>query len=276
MGVSILSALGYALALYFLGLEVFYIYIHLPIVHLPIAVDISDGVKEMVESQIRGILFWLAVVSLTYLTLLFCFSALFIVLRSFIGLVTFFRPDLKAAIDEAEREAERKAERKAKNKEKPSKRAIWGRTLLNVFLCTIHITNDAIYNRSKDAASFKEGVLQRFKYMGDKARVIISTEILILFFIFFLGSIISLVRTVVRRHRQQCTVAHANADEESRLTPNEIIMVEAQQNTTTRLPVLEEKLIDLSTGMDAMYEKIESYVVSTGATKKDEEPLIKL
>ncbi|KIK58540.1 hypothetical protein GYMLUDRAFT_245961 [Collybiopsis luxurians FD-317 M1] len=277
MGASILSALGYAIALYWLVIQSFYVYIH-----LPIAVDISSGFKEWTKSQMRGLTFCSAFVSLSYLSLLFWLSVLRI-LRGSTGLATSVSPELKTAADE--HTAERKAKEEGENKKMPSKRAVWGRTVLNIFSCTVIIVNDAIFNCPKDAASFK-GFFQRFEYLG---QTVIFTQIGALAFmsllavvLYVLWTIGTLVFFLVRRTSrlfcsQSGAIARADADEESRLAPNEMIEVEEPQNTTTRWHVLEGKLIDLSDGIDAVYEKMESYAAPRDATKQeDEEPSIEL
>ncbi|KIK64008.1 hypothetical protein GYMLUDRAFT_241230 [Collybiopsis luxurians FD-317 M1] len=262
----IISLIRYGVALYGLLLEAFY-----PFDTLPFAITISDGVKESLKSQARAVISWSAIVSLSFILLFFYLLALFTSLRCALGLFMRLRPDLKEIAKK--RVAERKAKREAENKKKPSKLAVLGRILSNLFFSIAMIINDAVFNRAEDAASYQDGVYQRFQLLRDQTRPILRVQIVLLTFIFVFAAIFTLVRAMVRQRRQQRAAARASADEESRLAPGEMVEVEAQQIPTR---VLDEKLIDLSDSMDVVYEKMESYAAPSDATKQNEEPLIKL
>ncbi|KIK63438.1 hypothetical protein GYMLUDRAFT_41124 [Collybiopsis luxurians FD-317 M1] len=215
--------------------------------------------------------FWSAIISFSFLSLFLSLLTIFIMLRCTIGLVMYLRPNLKAIINR--HAAERNARREAENKKKPSKRAVWAGVFLYAYTGINMIIIDAMFHHSKDAATFKDRFLPHFMYFCEKARVAVHAQILALSFLFLSVTIFSLVRAIVCQHRQQylCVPARTDADKERCSVPGETVDVEAQQAAPH---VLEQILIDLSDGMNSIYEKMELFV-TPDVTKQDKEPLIK-
>ncbi|KAJ3826206.1 hypothetical protein F5880DRAFT_1546465 [Lentinula raphanica] len=258
----ILSFIRYAVAFYGLALEAFYPFDCLPF-------TISDEMKESLKAQAKDINYFSAVVSLSFLAVFFYFAAIFALIHGSVRLAMRYRPKFRQLVEK--RMAEKAL--KAQNKKKRSRRAVLRGVLFNLLFSVFLIINDVIFNRPEDAATFEQAVTERFDYIVDNAMLIVSVQFLTLSLMMFLGMTFSLVRALVRRRR----TSRAPADEESRLAPGEMTEVPTEAQKTY---VLEEKLVDISDGIDGIYEKMETYAVSADAeTKADnaaEEPLIKL
>jgi len=183
---------------------------------------------------------------------------------------------LESAIFLHSEKVEKRIAEKAKkaqnnNKKKPSKRAVWASITFNIFFSVAMIINDAIFNRSEDAASLKDGAIERFYYVYNNVMRIMYAQMGLYLVIFGCMLLFAWARALYRARRQQRAVA----DEESRLPPSEMAEVEVEGEK--RAFVLEEKLIDFSDGMDGLYEKMEAYAAPTPATEPvEEEPLIRL
>ncbi|KAF5391215.1 hypothetical protein D9757_003072 [Collybiopsis confluens] len=258
----IVTLFRYGAAAYGLVLQAFY-----PFDTLPFAITISDGAKESLKYQAHQLAYWSAVVSMSFLSIIFILSVWFIFVRSIVAFAMRIRPSFRESVEK--RMAERRAKKETQDKKTPSKRAMWGYLLLNTAFSVATIGNDIIFNRPEDAASFKEGIQQRIEYLVEINRIIVRTQLSFLYIMVFLSLIFSLVRTGVRRYRQRRAAARATADEEGRLAPGEMVEIEVQvQQTTTH--VLEGKLVDLSDGMDIMYEKMESYAAPASVNKAEE------
>ncbi|KAJ3763178.1 hypothetical protein EV360DRAFT_78600 [Lentinula raphanica] len=258
----ILSFIRYAVAFYGLALEAFY-----PFDCLPFA--ISDEVKESLKAQARDINYFSAVVSLSFLSFFFYFAAIFAFIHGSVRLAMRYRPGFRELVEK--RMAE-KAE-KAQNKKKRSRRAVLRGLLFNMLFSVFLIINDVIFNRLEDASSYEEALTERFHYIADSALRVVCVQFLTLSVMFFFGMTFFIVRGLVRR----CRASRAPADEESRLAPGEMTEVPPEGQ---KIYVLEEKLVDISDGIDGIYEKMETYAVSpdaeTKANNAAEEPLIKL
>ncbi|KAE9402159.1 hypothetical protein BT96DRAFT_918356 [Gymnopus androsaceus JB14] len=246
------SAIRYAVAVYGLALEYLY-----PFTSLPFAISISDELQESLKFQSQIASYLSAVASLSFLVMFFYFMVFFTTLHGVIGIGIRYLPAFREKVEKRIAEKAKKAQNN--NKKKPSKRAVWASITFNIFFSVAMIINDAIFNRSEDAASLKDGAIERFYYMG------------LYLVIFGCMLLFAWARALYRARRQQRAVA----DEESRLPPSEMAEVEVEGEK--RAFVLEEKLIDFSDGMDGLYEKMEAYAAPTPATEPvEEEPLIRL
>ncbi|KAJ3999081.1 hypothetical protein F5050DRAFT_1069200 [Lentinula boryana] len=256
-----LTFIRYAAALYGVALEVFYPFDSLP-------VTISDEIKESLKAQAKDVSYLSAIISLSVLSLFCHLAVTFSLVHGAVRLAMHYRPRFRELVEK--RMAEKSL--KAQNKKKRSGRAVLRDVLFNLFFSVLLVVNDIIFNRSEDASSFKQGVLERFHYMMQDALNIIcfqsATFCLMLFFAIFFF----MVRAIYRRRRARRTVA----DEEVGLAPGDMVEVTMEGQKTF---ALEEKLVDLSDGIDVIYEKMESYAVPppVEAEATDvEEPLIKL
>ncbi|KAE9402154.1 hypothetical protein BT96DRAFT_918352 [Gymnopus androsaceus JB14] len=260
----IFSLIRYSAAIYGLALEYLY-----PFNSLPFAISISDELQESLKYQAQAVSLWSAIVSIAFLNLFVFFFAIFSLAHGMLALAMYYRPALREKVQK--RMAEKALKRQ--NKKKPSRRAAWGSIMFNVFFSIAMIINDAIFNRSEDAASLKDGVIERFQYLLTSSSFIIRIQMQVFTFIFAFALLFSLLRTIIRRRRQQGVVA----DEESRLTSGEMAQVEEVQQSEF---VVEEKLIDFSDGMNGLYEKMEAYAAPTPAdahaTEREAEPLVRL
>jgi flagellar biosynthesis/type III secretory pathway M-ring protein FliF/YscJ len=255
------SAIRYGAAIYGLTLEYFY-----PFNSLPFAISISDELKESLKYQTEIVSYFSAVSSVAFLSLFFYFMAILIAIRGAIHLVMRCRPAFREKVEK--RLAEKAL--KTQNKKKPSKRAVWSNIIFNILFSTVMIINDAIFNRLEDVISLKEGAIRRFQYLLHRIMPTIYMHLAIYTVVFALAILFSAVLRAYRKRRQQ----RAAAEEESRLPPSE--MAEVETEGQKGVFVLEEKLIDLSDGMDGLYEKMEAYAAPVSADAHDEEPLIQL
>ncbi|KAJ3740161.1 hypothetical protein DFH05DRAFT_454304 [Lentinula detonsa] len=255
-----LTFLRYAVALYGLALEALYPFDSLP-------VTISDEIKESLKAQAKDVSYFSAVVSLSFLSFFFHLIVMFSLVHGAVRLAMHYRPRFRELVEKRIAEKSLKAQNK-----KRSGRAVLRDVLFNLLFSVLLVVNDIIFNRSADASSFKQGVLERFHDMMQDALRIISVQsatfsVMLFFAIFFV-----MVRAICRRLRARRTIA----DEESRLAPDDMVEVTMEGQKTF---ALEEKLVDISDGIDVIYEKMESYAVppAVEAEATDaEEPLIKL
>ncbi|KAF9070701.1 hypothetical protein BDP27DRAFT_583544 [Rhodocollybia butyracea] len=253
------NTLRYIVAAYGLVLQANYPFDSLPI---------TDSVKESLKRQVPIIVQSSAIFSLSVLCMLLWTTTLLCTIRLTILLAMRFRPAFR---EKMQKRAANKA-KKALEAQKKKKRVSWLSIVINLILSTAMIVNDAIYNRPEDAASFQEGVLARAQYLlaFSKTLVILQMEIVGVCVVFTV--IFAAIRRRFRTRR-------AAADEESRLAPSETVqaeMVQAQPGS-----VLDEKLIDISDGVDGVYEKVEAYVSrdkanSTEYKEEGKEVLIEL
>ncbi|KAJ3979587.1 hypothetical protein F5890DRAFT_1478419 [Lentinula detonsa] len=251
----------YTAALYGLALEVFYPFDSLP-------VTISDEMKESLKSQAKDISYLSAIVSLSYLSLFFYLVVVFSLVHEVVRLAMHYCPRFRELVEK--RTAEKSLE--AQNKKKRSGRAVFIDVLSNLFFSVLLVVNDIIFNRSADASSFKQGVLERFHDTMQDALNIITFQSATPRHMLTFAIFSSMVRTIYRRRRARRTMA----DEEIGLAPGDMVEVTMEGQKTF---ALEEKLVDISDGIDVIYEKMESYAVppAVEAEATDaEEPLIKL
>ncbi|KIK56522.1 hypothetical protein GYMLUDRAFT_87253 [Collybiopsis luxurians FD-317 M1] len=240
----------------------------------PFTFDTSDGLKELLKFLVGGMTFLSAVISFSFLSLSCFISLSFLVLRWTIDLVIYFRPHLKAIT--INRAAERKARREAEDKDMPSKSAVSSTVFLYIYIGTTFVLGDLIVHHPKGSTTFKDGLLPRFVYLCDKACIIVYVQVLALTFNFLLAIILFFGQALVYHRRQQRALSAdpLRPDKENYSIPAETTAVPPKKNFAQ---VLEERLTDLSDGMDAMYEKVAMFVVPPDARiRQDKESLIKV
>ncbi|KAJ3725044.1 hypothetical protein DFJ43DRAFT_1089572 [Lentinula guzmanii] len=251
----------YAAALYGLALEVLYPFDSLPVI-------ISDETKESLKAQAKDVTHLSAIISLSFLSLFFHLIVIFSLVHGAVRLAMHYRPRFRELVEK--RMAEKAL--KAQNKKKRSRRAVVIDVLFNLLCSVLLVVNDIIFNRSADASSFKQGVLERFHDMMQDALRIVFVQSATFSAMLFFSIFFFMIRSIYRRLRARRTMA----DEESRLAPGDMVEVTMEGQKTF---ALEEKLVDISDGIDVIYEKMESYAVppAVEAEATDaEEPLIKL
>ncbi|KAJ4474469.1 hypothetical protein J3R30DRAFT_3707394 [Lentinula aciculospora] len=257
----VFSFIRYAIAFYGLALEAFYPFDSLP-------VNISDEIKESLKSQAKDVNYFSAVVSLSFIAMFFYIIVAMSIAHGVFRLMM-LRPKFRELMEK--RLAERALN--AQDKKKPSKRAILRSIVFNMLLSVLLVVNDIIFNRPDDALSFKEGVIARCQYLSHDAQLAFFVQFATLAAMSLLAIIFVSLTAIYRRSRQ----SRAVGDEESRLAPGEMTEVAVEGQKTF---VLEEKLVDISDGIDGIYEKMETYVATPTVepeTKESiEEPLIKL
>ncbi|KAE9402167.1 hypothetical protein BT96DRAFT_918369 [Gymnopus androsaceus JB14] len=255
-------AIRCAVAIYGLALECLY-----PFNSLPFAISISDELQESLKFQTHDSrTTFLPVASLSFLVL-FCYFVLSITtILGVIGIVMRYYPAFREKVQKCVAERAQKTQ----NKKKPSKRAVWASLTFNILFSVAMVINDAIFNRSEDAASLKDGAIERYNYVFDNVMQVV---------IFGCWSLITCARALralyrgYRAHRQQRAVA----DQESGLLPSETAEVEVEGKKVAF--VLAEMLVDFYDGIDGWCEKMGAYAASTRAPATEpveEKPLIGL
>lgn len=262
MRLNFFATIRYGVAAYGLVLEALY-----PFTSLPFAISISDELQESLKFQANIVNYFSAVCSFSFLVMFAYFMGFMLTIHGFIRLVMHYRPQFREKVEK--RMAQKALKDKEQNKKRPSKRAVWGGLAWNISFSIAMIINDAIFNRNEDAASWKDGAIDRFQYLLDHVMTIIYFQLAMYSVLIGFAVLFSVTRRLVQARRQRRAAA---AHEASREPVSEMAEVEAEGKKDGF--VLEEKLIDFSDGMDSMYEKIETYAAPPPA--ESQEPLIRL
>ncbi|KAE9402163.1 hypothetical protein BT96DRAFT_937323 [Gymnopus androsaceus JB14] len=220
----------YAVAVYGLALEYLY-----PFNSLPFAISISDELQESLKFQSMIVNYFSAFASLSFLVWFFYSMVLIITVHGVIRIVMRYRPAFREKVEKriADSETTLKAQN---NNKKPSSRALWGSLTCNILFSVAMVINDAIFNRSEDAASLKDGTIERFNYVYNNVTRIVYAQ--------------------MDRHEHYTARAVSNVPWLTRRVPYyPVKWRKVEVEGANGEFVLEEKLIDFSDGMAGLYEK---------------------